>query len=114
MKKIILIIAIAISVVSCTKQKDELTPAPAKTQATGTLVFYNDTKDTYRVEVWKSNNGGKLANIYTILAGQSMVIANSIAGDYVIGIMKSGTDTSHDYGFNVTLQANCFFEYHIQ
>lgn len=115
MKKIILIIAIAITVVSCSKQKFN-DPAPKQTtvHGKGTFVFYNDTKDTYRVELFRQNSGGQLPSFYTILPHQSMVIANSIAGDYIIGIMKSGTNTSQDYGFETTLDADCFFEYHIQ
>lgn len=115
MKKIILIIAIAITVVSCSKNKAELAPKqPTATQAKGSFVFYNDTKITYRVELWRHNSGGQPPVFYTILPNQSMVITNAIAGDYVVGIIKVGTDTSQDYGFEATLEANCFFEYHIQ
>jgi hypothetical protein len=117
MKKIILIIAIAMTIVSCSKQKDEIVIQPT-VKPTGSFIFRNETKDVYRVELWRNNSGGQPPVFYTILPSQSMVVANSVAGKYVIGILQMSGYTSQDdrtdYGFSTILQADCFFEYVIQ
>lgn len=110
MKKIALLIVLITALVSCTKEL----PAPVKKTEnlpTGTFVFRNHASSVYRVEVFRYNNNSKPADFYTLNPNETMIIPKSIAGKYVIGIMKVGTDTSHDYGFEVELKADCFFEY---
>lgn len=117
MKKVLALLIIVITVSSCSKQKDETLVKPVQ-QQTGSFVFYNDTKDTYRVELWRYNSGGLPPSFYTILPGQSMVVANSIAGKWVVGIFQmSGyvsQETRVDYALTTVLDANCFFDWHIQ
>lgn len=118
MKTLLLLIVIAISISSCSKRQYAEVVEIKEKKSIGTFVFYNQTKDTYRIELWRYDSGGAIPVFYYVNPGQSMVVANTIAGKWVIGILQmSGYKSEEervDYGITTVLQANCFFDWFIQ